>query len=461
MRRFPVELEVRDGVLHFGGVSAVDLAERFGTPLLVYEEDKIRRAMREFPETLSGLGVRYRLFYACKAYCSLAMAHVVREEGFGADVVSLGEMVTALRGGIPAEDLLFHGNFKPDEELRFAVEQGIGTIVVDNAYELERLASLVASQAGRRPVDILLRVTPGVVAHTHRYILTGQEDSKFGFDLESGQALAAIRKAMRTEGLRLRGIHMHVGSQLVSPDGVVEAVRRLETLLTSAPEFVPEVLDLGGGFGVPYVVDDPHVPLRDLLVPVVEAVRALFSRLGYPEPEFWWEPGRRVVGSAGTTLYRVGGVKEIPGIRRYVAVDGGMNDNIRPALYQAQYEALLANRPLDPPEALYTVAGRLCESGDILIVDHPLPHPRPGDLLAVFVTGAYAYAMSSNYNRLPRPAVVFVRDGKARLVQRRETLEDLLALDLPYGYEDCANGPAGDPDAGARGALEARGVQEA
>ncbi|RKQ88666.1 diaminopimelate decarboxylase [Brockia lithotrophica] len=461
MRKFPVELEVRGGVLFFGGVSAVELAERFGTPLLVYEEDKIRRAMREFRETLSGLGVRYRLFYACKAYCSLAMAHVVREEGFGADVVSMGEMITALRGGIPPEDLLFHGNFKLDEELRFAVEQGIGTIVVDNAYELERLASLAATQGGSRPIPILLRITPGVVAHTHRYILTGQEDSKFGFDLESGQALAAVRLAMRTEGLRLRGIHMHVGSQLVSSEGPVQAVRRLEALLTSVPEFVPEVLDLGGGFGVPYVVDDPHVPLRDLLVPVVEAVRELFSRLGHPEPELWWEPGRRVVASAGTTLYRVGGVKEIPGVRRYVAVDGGMNDNIRPALYQAQYEALLANRPLDPPEALYTVAGRLCESGDILIVDHPLPHPQPGDLLAVFVTGAYAYAMSSNYNRLPRPAVVFVRDGKARLVQRRETIEDLLALDLPYGFGDCETAPSEVPNAAARKALETRGAPEA
>lgn len=419
----------RLGHLEIGGCDTVLLAREYGTPLLVYDESFIREKCRLFKGALEAEGVHAHLSYACKAFCSIAIVQLMQEEGLGLDTVSGGELYTALKAGFPPSRIHFHGNNKSVEELTMAVEAGIGTIVVDNFFEIDLLETLLVDRG--KPMNILLRITPGIYASTHRYIQTGQEDSKFGFDLASGQVDLALKRIADSHALRFLGFHMHIGSQIFGSEGFIAAVDKMVDFLEGNGWPHPlQVLNLGGGFGIRYVSGDDPEPLKKVVRETVHHVKEAFSHRGWPLPELWFEPGRALVGEAGTTLYRVGSMKEIPGVRRYVAVDGGMSDNLRPSLYQAKYEAVLANRAGEEATERYTVAGKLCESGDILIKEATLPEVHSGDLMAIFSTGAYGYSMANNYNRIPRPAVLFVRDGRKQLVIKRESYDDLLRNEL-------------------------------
>ncbi len=418
------------GQLEIGGCNAVELAAEFGTPLFVYDEAQIRSKCRAFVTAFQESGLAFQVAYASKAFCTMAMCKLIEEEGLSLDVVSGGELYTALEAGFPAERIHFHGNNKSIEEMEMALDTGIGCFVADNFYELGLLNQL-GKERGKQ-VNVLLRITPGVEAHTHEYISTGQQDSKFGFDMMSGQALEAIQFALNAEALHLLGTHCHIGSQIFETNGFVLTVERVISFLAEAKAklgFEPAVLNVGGGFGIYYVEGDtPRTP-GEYVKAIATTVRRECEEHDLALPELWIEPGRSIVGDAGTTLYRIGSTKEIPGMRKYVAVDGGMTDNLRPALYQAKYEAALANRMLDEAEETVSIAGKCCESGDMLIWDIQLPKVRAGDILAVPSTGAYGYAMANNYNRIARPAVVFVRDGHAELVVEREQLSDLVRLD--------------------------------
>jgi diaminopimelate decarboxylase len=360
------------------------------------------------------------------------MIQVIGEMGLSLDVVSGGELFTALKAGFPPSRIHFHGNNKSEAEIRMAIEAKVGAFVVDNFYEL----ALIEEEAMRQEttVNILLRLTPGVEAHTHAYVTTGQEDSKFGFTLSNGDAEKAIELTEHLPHLYLLGIHSHIGSQIFDADGFVLATERiLERMLLWKEQlnFSPEVFNVGGGFGIKYTEEDDPIPFENQIERIVTAILDFCGRHALPVPEIWIEPGRAIVGEAGTTLYTLGSTKDIPGVRKYVAVDGGMSDNIRPSLYGAKYEAMLANRANEIPEETVSVAGKCCETGDMLIWDIDLPAPKSQDLLAVFCTGAYGYSMANNYNRLARPAVVFVEKGADYLVVERESFEDLTKNDLP------------------------------
>ncbi|QED48494.1 diaminopimelate decarboxylase [Cytobacillus dafuensis] len=419
------------GHLEIGGIDTVDLANEFGTPLYVYDVSLIRERARGFKQTFENLNIPAQVAYASKAFSTIAMVQLADEEGLSLDVVSGGELYTALAAGFPRERIHFHGNNKSKEELEMALKNDIGCIVVDNFYELELLSSICESM--RVNTKILLRVTPGIEAHTHDYILTGQADSKFGFDLQNGQAEEALVKALKLERIEVLGLHCHIGSQIFETTGFILAAKKLFEKLhewKDAFAFESKVLNLGGGFGIRYTAEDQPLPAAQYVAEIIEEVKKQASHYSMKMPEIWIEPGRSLVGDAGTTLYKIGSRKEVPNIRKYVAVDGGMTDNIRPALYQAKYEAVLANAPLEKACETVSIAGKCCESGDMLIWDLPLPKSDSNDLLAVFCTGAYGYSMANNYNRLPRPAVVFVENGVAKLVVKRETYEDLIRMDM-------------------------------
>lgn len=420
------------GHLEIGGVDTIEIVRDFGTPVYVYDIALIRERARGFKETFERLGVKAQVAYASKAFSTIAMVQLAEQEGLSLDVVSGGELYTALAAEFPVDRIHFHGNNKSREELEMALHHGVGCIVVDNFYELDLLEELC--QEKKTKVAILLRVTPGIEAHTHDYILTGQEDSKFGFDLQNGQANKALEKALQSEYIELLGIHCHIGSQIFETTGFILAARKIFTKLNEWKEnynFEASVLNLGGGFGIRYTEDDNPIPASQYVEEIIEEVKDQAHSFGMQVPEIWIEPGRSLVGDAGTTLYKIGSRKEVPNVRNYLAVDGGMSDNIRPALYEAKYEALLANRPLDEIKETVSIAGKCCESGDMLIWDLPLPKAGEEDVLAVFCTGAYGYSMANNYNRIPRPPVVFVENGQANLVVKRETFEDLVRYDLP------------------------------
>lgn len=418
------------GHLEIGGCDTAKLAQDYGTPLYVYDEELIRNKCRAYVRAFEESGFRFQVTYASKAFCTMAMCALIEEEGLSLDVVSGGELYTALAAGYPAEKIHFHGNNKAPDEIVQALDANIGCFVVDNFYELELLNALACERNKR--VDVLLRLTPGVEAHTHEYISTGQQDSKFGFDIKSGQAIEAIRRSLALPGLKLLGVHSHIGSQIFETDGFVIAIKLLVELLAEAKEadgFDTTVLNVGGGFGIRYVEGDTPLEPGDYVRAITTTVKAECESRNLPLPELWIEPGRSIVGDAGTTLYTIGSSKTIPGLRKYVAVNGGMTDNLRPALYQARYEAALANRMNEAETEIVSIAGKCCESGDMLIWDVSLPQPQAGDILAVSSTGAYGYAMSNNYNRITRPAVVFVKDGEANEVVARETLQDLVKND--------------------------------
>src|SRR3954447_26789120 len=401
---FPIGSRLNEaGRLEVGGCDVVELAREFGTPAYVYAEDDIRARARAYMDAFRARTERFEVVYASKAFPCTAAFRILVEEGLSADVASGGEMHLALAGGFSPERLYMHGNNKTEAELRYAVERGIGHIVVDSFDEIDRLERIAPGQR------ILLRVTPGIKPSTHSYIQTGQEDSKFGFGLDDvPRAIDSIRT------LELRGLHAHIGSQVFD----LEPFERLAGVLTGMGDY--PLLNLGGGLAIAYTNDQEP--------PSVESyVETLLG--GAPDGvTVLCEPGRSIVGNAGVTVYTVGTVKEIPGVRTYVAVDGGMSDNLRPMLYGAPYEAEIADR--FGGSTLATIAGKHCESGDILIEDVLLDEPRPGDLLVTPCTGAYGHAMANNYNGVPRPPVVFCRDGHARAVVRRETYEDLAARDV-------------------------------
>lgn len=422
------------GHLEIGGKDTVALAETYGTPLYVYDVSLIRDRARSFKQTFEKLGVSSQVAYASKAFSSIAMIQLAEEEGLSLDVVSAGELYTALAAKFPKEKIHFHGNNKSTEELEMAINENIGCIVVDNDRELFMLAQLCEKK--QQKTSILLRVTPGVEAHTHDYIVTGQEDSKFGFHLHNGQAEKAMLFAHNCEWIDLLGLHCHIGSQIFETTGFLLAAEKLMEKLKEWQveySFEAKVLNLGGGFGIRYTAEDKPLPASSYVEEIVKDVKRQAEKLEMKLPEIWIEPGRSLVGDAGTTLYTIGNYKEIPEVRKYVAIDGGMSDNIRPALYNAKYDAVLANRINDPVEETVSIAGKCCESGDMLIWDLPLPRANADDILAVFCTGAYGYAMANNYNRIPRPPVVFVENGNDYLVIKRETLQDLIKLDLPLG----------------------------
>ncbi|WP_168119205.1 diaminopimelate decarboxylase [Paenibacillus sp. HB172176] len=420
-----------NGHLEIGGCDTADLAKEFGTPLYIVDEALVRKRASEYVEAFKASGLKFQVAYASKAFSVMAMCAIAEQEGLSLDVVSDGELYTALQAGFPAERIHFHGNNKTPDEIQMALEAGIGCFVADNFMELDMLNAL-AGEKGKK-VNILLRITPGVEAHTHDYISTGQQDSKFGFDLGNGAAKQAIEHAMKLPNLIILGVHSHIGSQIFEVEGfrmAVDKVAQFAVSIRSELGLTFKVINLGGGFGIRYVEGDSPLPISEYVGAITDSIKSNFSEADYPLPEIWVEPGRSMVGDAGTTLYTIGTSKDIPGVRKYIAVDGGMTDNPRPALYQSQYEAVLANRANEAKAETVSIAGKCCESGDMLIWDLELPKAEKGDLLAVFCTGAYNYAMASNYNRIRRPAVVFVKDGHADLAVKRESLDNIVCNDV-------------------------------
>ncbi len=407
----------RDGALWIRGQKVSDLVREFGSPLFIYDEEQIRSRARELKELFDG-----DVAYASKAFLCKAMARLVDEEGLHIDVASGGELSVALSAGFPAERIVMHGNNKSIAELELAVESGVGRIVIDSFDEIDRLEELVPRGGS---VKVWIRVTPGVEAHTHEFVMTGQDDSKFGFGLLSGDAKLALDRLRTSKNLELVGLHAHIGSQIFALESFVKEVEVLAPFFASSGV---EELNFGGGLGVPYVADEPEIEFSDWAKALKESARAA----GIPETaRVMVEPGRSLVGPAAITVYEVGTIKQIPGIRTYVSVDGGMSDNPRPVLYDSGYETFSVDNVLARRDWRVTVVGKHCESGDVLVKDGQLPSStRIGDLIATPVTGAYGYSMASNYNKVGRPAVVFVNNEGYRLVLRRETVSDLLSLDM-------------------------------
>ena len=421
------------GHLMIGGVDALKLAENFGTPLVVYDVAQIRKQFNALKQAFVAGQVDYAISYASKAFTSIAIYQVINELGGHIDVVSGGELYTALKAGFPTEEISFHGNNKTKDELLMAVENNVGVIILDNFHEIELLKQVLHET--NKKVQVMLRITPGVSAHTHEYDQTGQEDSKFGFDVRSGQAEKAFLQVKAEEQMELIGLHAHIGSQILETEGFNLEVEKLMQLVQEWKQkydYQLQVLNLGGGFGIRYTAKDRVIGLGTFVEQIIASVRTLAEQYQLNVPAIWVEPGRSIVGEAGYSLYTVGSRKDVPGLTPYVTVDGGMGDNIRPALYQAEYEALVAKRPAAEPVEKVHLAGRYCESGDILIDQACLPKTKPGDVIAVLATGAYGYSMASNYNRVPRPAVVFAENGQAQEVVTRETYDDLIKNDRFY-----------------------------
>ena len=419
-----------EGELTIGGLSVVDIAREYGTPVYIYDERTLRASMRAVRDAFAEALPTSRVVYAGKAFLAKALVEMLIEEGLGLDAVSGGELYVGLRSGMPPGRMSLHGNNKSREELRMAIEAGIGKIIVDNFDEIQMLRELATGVA--KPMTVLLRVNPGVDVHTHKKISTGIADSKFGLPIADGQAARAVQELSAIPGLHLAGYHAHIGSQLFEPDPYVDAIDEIlhfAARMRAEHGVELEQLSPGGGFGIAYVDADDPPAMRRWAETLAGAVTAGCERYGLPIPIVTVEPGRSIVGRAGVAVYEVGTRKEIPGVRTYVAVDGGMADNIRPTLYEAVYTAGLANRDGDGTSEEVTIAGKYCESGDILIEGITLPVLKRGDLLAIPAAGAYSLAMASNYNMSLRPAVVMVREGQARVIRRRESLEDLLRLD--------------------------------
>jgi diaminopimelate decarboxylase len=417
---YPLGSRVNErGHLEVGGCDVVELATQFGTPAYLYAEDDIRARARAYLDAFRVHTDDFEVLYASKAAPITEIYRLGAEEGLSIDVASAGELHMALRAGIDPARIYLHGNNKTEAELRYAVEARVGHVIVDSFAEIARLDQLLD-----RPQDVLIRVTPGVLPATHSFVQTGGLDSKFGFGLEDGLAAQAIEAVRASGNLRLVGLHAHIGSQIFELDPYTAAIEALAALVDD--EWECRVLNVGGGLGIAYTAADQPPSIESYVDVKVRGVRRVFD----PVPRILIEPGRSLVGNAGITVYEVGTVKEIPGVRTYIAVNGGMSDNLRPMLYGSRYEAIVANRAGEAPDTLATVAGMHCESGDILVTDANLASPRAGDILVTPATGAYGYAMASNYNGVPRPPVIFCRDGRARVVVRRETWGDLVARDV-------------------------------
>ncbi len=416
-----------------GGVNLVELARTHGTPLFVLDEATIRAAAKAYTDTLSKAYPGPSLpLYACKANMNMGLVKLMEQCGMGLDVVSGGELYTAIQAGFPMERVLFNGNNKTAQELELAIHHEVGRISADNFQDLELIHKIAATKG--KKVDVLLRITPGIECHTHDYIKTGHVDSKFGFDLS--QLPVAIDRIVEEfrETIVLKGLHAHIGSQIFEVRPYEDLIEVMMNIYYNIREqyngLVLEDIDLGGGLGITYTGQDDPPAVPEAVTRIAEKLAAYAKRLNYPLPRLLMEPGRSLIATAGLTLYSVGSMKEVPGVRKYVAVDGGMGDNIRPALYQAQYSALVANKIGVPVEETVSIVGKYCESGDILIKGLPVPRLENGDVLVVFGTGAYNYSMASNYNRFPRPAVVLVGAGKAHVLVQRETYDTIIQQDL-------------------------------
>jgi diaminopimelate decarboxylase len=424
--------------LEIGGCDCIDLVNRYGTPLYVVDEETIRQSCRQYKQAFSSYPDTLCLF-ASKAFMTQAICCILREEGFGLDVVSGGEIYTALQADFPMDMVYFNGNNKTAEELEMAISAGLSRITVDSFFELEQLNRIAAFKG--KTVDILLRITPGIECHTHEYIKTGQIDSKFGFDLsELDEAVKIITEQYKN--LRLRGLHAHIGSQIFDISVFYDLVRiMLEEMSTLRDRFgiLLEEINIGGGLGIRYVESDDPPSMEQVAKLVIDSINSHSEKFNYPKPKLVLEPGRSIVGTAGVTLYTVGSYKQVPDATKYIAVDGGMADNPRPAMYQAVYHAVAANKVNDSTKKIVTIAGRYCESGDIIIKDIEMPDLKAGDVVCVFNTGAYNYSMASNYNRVPRPAAVLVNKGQSDVFIKRETYEDLVSFDVIPERLKCRN----------------------
>ncbi|MDY6892975.1 MAG: diaminopimelate decarboxylase [Chloroflexota bacterium] len=419
------------GHLTIGGCDIVELAIDFGTPLYVFDETTLRRTCAEFRESFGQHYDNSAVVYAAKAFINRALAQIIKEEGLGLDVVSGGELSIAKSINFPADSIYLHGNNKLREEIESAVSYKIGYIVIDNLYELS-LVNEVAKQAGITQ-NILLRLSPGIDAHTHRHVATGIIDSKFGLPIASGQAETAIGEAMAASNLNLMGLHMHIGSLIFDAEPYREAIRvvfQFAADMAAKHSFDFREFSSGGGFAIQYTRDTPSSNAAYFAEAIAEAIRANCNTLDLQPPRLTVEPGRAIVGRSGVAVYRAGSIKDIPGIRKYVSVDGGMADNIRPALYDSKYEALVANKVTKDNVERVTIAGKFCESGDILVKDVSVPNIVPGDCIAIPVSGAYCLSLASNYNASLKPAIALVKDGKARLIRRRDTYDDLMGHDV-------------------------------
>jgi len=420
------------GHLTIGGLDTVDLAKEYGTPLYVMDEDLLRENCRSFKQSIDRYyGGKGLVCYASKVFCCKEMYRIMMSEDMGLDVVSAGELYTAASVGFPMEKVCFHGNNKTDEELLMALEKNVGRIVVDNIFELERLNRLSCERGAK--ANIMFRIKPGIDAHTHDFVRTGQIDSKFGFALETGEALEAVKKAIFLEHIELSGLHCHIGSQIFDIDPFVLVAEVMMNFIAQVRDEIGyeiKELDLGGGFGIKYTDADSPVPYDNYMEKVSEKVKAVCAEKNLKLPFILIEPGRSVAGPAGITLYTVGGIKHIPNIRTYVSIDGGMGDNPRYALYKSKYDFVNAVRASEPKSETVTVAGKCCDSGDLLGEGAPIQRTEEGDIIAVLATGAYNYSMSSNYNRIPKPPVVMVKDGTSRIIVKRETFDDIVRNDI-------------------------------
>lgn len=427
----PRTAEVRDDHLFVGGVDMVELARTMGTALYVMDEADMRSRMEEYREAFRSRYPNSDVLYASKAFQNKEMVRIVNDEDLCLDVSGGGELACAQAAGFPMERVFVHGNNKTPQELREAIEVGVHRIVVDSRIELARVSRIAGELGVVQP--IYLRITPGVEADTHEYIRTGCEDSKFGFTMLDDFAFRCIKDVLAAPNVKLVGLHCHIGSQIFALHSFREAVAvMVEFMARIRDEYglVIEELDLGGGLGIAYTADEKPSSIDDFAECTIRAVEDYCAKFDVPLPRILVEPGRSLVASAGVTLYTVGILKTLPNIRKYVAVDGGMSDNVRTALYHAEYEPTIANKAGQPRTEIVTLCGKHCESGDVVVVDMPLQHPDLDDIVAVFGTGAYCYSMSSNYNGQPRPAIVFVKDGEARVTTRRETYADLMARDI-------------------------------
>lgn len=420
------------GHLTFAGYDTVELASKYGTPLYLMDEDKIRQRVREYKKAMSDFMPQGSVpEFASKAFSCRQIYRIMAEEGIDIDIVSVGELYTAVTAGFPMERAFFHGNNKTDSDIEFAIENGVGYFVVDNEDELYA----VDRCASKRGVvqKILLRVTPGIDPHTHKKISTGSVESKFGIAIGTGQAEETVLKALDLENIELCGYHCHIGSQIFDAEPFHTASEIMLKFIADIKDkygYSPDMLNLGGGLGVRYVESEPEIDYYGELRKIAETIKKQCTQLQLDMPKILTEPGRSLVGDAGITLYTVGGVKEIKGYKNYVSVDGGMTDNPRYTLYESPYTVILASRPEDKKDFTATVAGRCCESGDLIQEDVAMPRPERGEILAVLTTGAYNYSMASNYNRIPRPPVVMLNSERDYIAVKRETLEDICRLDV-------------------------------
>ncbi|MBN1458513.1 MAG: diaminopimelate decarboxylase [Armatimonadetes bacterium] len=418
-----------EGILEIGGCSAVELAREFGTPLYVVDEQCLRDTCRAYRQAFQPRYPKFHISFSSKVFTTMAVCRIVSQEGLGVDVSSGGELFTALEAGVPAETIVMHGSNKSQAEMEMAVRHAVGRVSIDYLEEIELLQTVAAERDV--VVDILLRVAPGIEADTHTHIQTGRVDSKFGLSIAGGAAKEAAEKALAAPNLRLRGVNCHIGSQILEAESFVEAARMMAGFVVEINAdfgYTADDLDLGGGLGVRYTEDDSPPSLEAYAEAITSTVKSTCEKHNVPLPRLILEPGRSLIGEAGVTLYTVGVVKEIPEIRTYVSVDGGLSDNPRPALYGARYSAIVANRANEPLSSTVTVSGKHCET-DTLIPDLQVPKVQPGDIVAVQTTGAYNYSMASNYNRLPRPAAVLVSEGRADIIVSRETVEDVVRQD--------------------------------